>query len=375
VKPRVLQLVGSFHNGGSERQAIELTRLLKDEGSVDVSIAVLNNEGSLRAEVERLDLGEIPEFPLTSFFRPSFVRQTRALADHLRREKIDVIHTHDFYTNVIGMAAAASAGTFARVASKRETEGVRTKGQDRVERLAFGGSSKIVVNSAAVHEHLTSRGLKESRLELIHNGVDVVAFDAAKSRADKVRREFDLPEDAKLVTVVANLRHDVKNIPMFLRAADRVSQRISDTRFVVAGEGEMKVDMEAMAVEMGIEQFVYFVGRCDDVPALLAASSVCVLPSKAEGFSNSVLEYMAAGKPVVVTDVGGAAEAVVEGETGYLVASNDDEAMAERLVGLLRDDEKAAKFGAAARERAGAAFSTERQLEKTLDLYKRLLAD
>lgn len=375
MKPRVLQLIGSFHNGGSERQAVNLTRLLKDDATVDVSVAVLNNEGSLRLEVEQLDLGEIPEFPLTSFFRPSFVRQTRALAEHLREEKIDIIHTHDFYTNVIGMAAAASAGTFARVASKRETEGVRTKGQERVERIAFGASSKIVVNSAAVHEHLVDRGLKEDRLELIHNGVDVAPFDAARQRAGEVRHILDLPEDRKLVTVVANLRHDVKNIPMFLRAVDRVTEEISDARFVIAGEGERKVDIEAMAVQLGIEQFTYFVGRCDDVPGLLAASSVCVLPSRAEGFSNSVLEYMAAGKPVVVTDVGGASEAVIHEETGYLVASDDDGSMAERLMELLKDDDKAAKFGAAARKRVGAEFSTERQLEKTLDLYKRLLAD
>jgi glycosyltransferase involved in cell wall biosynthesis len=375
VKPRVLQLIGSFHNGGSERQAVGLTRLLKEDASVAVSVAVLNNEGSLRPEIDELDLGEIPEFPLTSFFRPSFVRQTRSLAEHLRREKIDLIHTHDFYTNVIGMAAAATAGTFARVASKRETEGVRTKGQDRVERLAFGASSKIVVNSAAVQEHLIQRGVKDSRLELIHNGVDVGVFEVAASRSDEVRRELDLPEDTKLVTVVANLRHDVKNIPMFLRAADRASQRVSNATFVIAGEGERKVDLEAMAVQLGIEQFVYFVGRCDDVPGLLAASSVCVLPSKAEGFSNSVLEYMAAGKPVVVTAVGGAAEAVVEDETGHLVDSDDDEAMAERIIELLRDRDKATQFGAAARERVRAEFSTDRQLRQTLDLYKRLLAD
>jgi len=375
VKPRVLQLIGSFHSGGSEKQAVALTRLLKKDATVDVSVAVLNNEGSLKAEVAELDLGEIPEFPLTSFFRPSFVRQTRALAAHLRENKIDVIHTHDFYTNVIGMAAAATAGIFARVASKRETEGVRTKGQDRVERLAFAAASKIVVNSAAVHEHLVQRGVKDSRLELIHNGVDVGVFDAAASRSDQIRRELDLPEETRLVTVVANLRHDVKNIPMFLRAADRVSQHISDVTFVVAGEGERKVDLEAMAVQLGIERFVYFVGRCDDVPALLAASTVCVLPSKAEGFSNSVLEYMAAGKPVVITDVGGAAEAVVEDVTGHLVASDDDEAMAERLIALLHDEEAAARFGAAARERVAAEFSTDRQLQKTLDLYERLLAD
>ena len=375
MRPRVLQLIGSFNNGGSERQAVSLTRLLKEEGSVDVSVAVLNNEGSLRSEVEQLDLGDIPEFPLTSFFRPSFVRQTRTLADHLRENKIDVLHTHDFYTNVIGMAAAASAGTFARIASKRETEGMRTKGQDRVERLAFGASSKIIVNSAAVQAHLVERGLKESRLEIIHNGVDVAAFDMARSRTGDVRRQLDLPEDTKLVTVVANLRHDVKNIPMFLRAAERIIEDGFEPTFVIAGEGEMKADLEAMAAELGIERYTYFVGRCDNVPALLASSSVCVLPSRAEGFSNSVLEYMAAGKPVVVTDVGGAAEVVIEGETGYLVEPDDDEAMAERIAELLRDDDKAAAFGEKARERVATDFSTKRQLEKTLDLYKRLLAN
>jgi len=137
----------------------------------------------------------------------------------------------------------------------------------------------------------------------------------------------------------------------------------------------MKADLEAMAAELDIERYTYFVGRCDDVPALLAASSVCVLPSRAEGFSNAVLEYMAAGKPVVVTHVGGAAEVVVEGETGYLVDPDDDEAMAARIIELLRDDEKAAAFGAAARVRAAAEFSRARQMEKTLDLYRRLLAD
>ena len=375
MRPRVLQLIGSFHNGGSERQAVSLTRLLKEDASVDVSVAVLKNEGSLRREIDELDLGDIPQFPLTSFFRPSFLRQTRALAEYLRSNKIGVIHTHDFYTNVIGMAAAASAGTFARIASKRETEGVRTKGQDRVERLAFGAASKIVVNSAAVQAHLSKRGLKESRLELIHNGVDVAAFDAARSRANEVRRMLDLPEDRKLVTAVANLRHDVKNIPMFLRAVDRVTEEVSNARFVIAGEGEKKVDLEAMAVQLGIEQFTYFVGRCDDVPGLLAASSVCVLPSKAEGFSNSVLEYMAAGKPVVVTDVGGASEVVVENENGYLVPSDDDKKMAERIIELLKDEDKATSFGAAARERVASDFSTDRQLEKTLDLYHRLLED
>src|SRR5262249_50330164 len=151
-------------------------------------------------------------------------------------------------------------------------------------------------------------------------------------------KQYDLPEGARLVTLVANLRHPVKNVPMFLRAAERVLEKYDDVRFVIAGEGEMQADLEATAAQLGIEEFTYFIGRCDDVPALLAASYACVLTSTAEGFSNSILEYMAAGKPVVATDVGGAAEVVVDGETGYLVESNDSETMATRLMELLGDE-------------------------------------
>jgi glycosyltransferase involved in cell wall biosynthesis len=251
---------------------------------------------------------------------------------------------------------------------------MRTKNQDRVERLAFGAATKIVVNSQAVADHMVARGVKNSRLELIYNGVGVARFDAAATRAHAVRRAYDIPEGTRLVTLVANLRHSVKNVPMFLRVADRLTQKLDDVRFVIAGEGEMKSDLEAMAAQLGIEAYVYFTGRCDDIPALLAASSACVLTSMAEGFSNSILEYMAAGKPVVATNVGGASEAIVDGETGSVVMSNDDEEMAERLNELLNDKALAAKLGTAGRQRVIENFSIERQLTKTVELYNRLIA-
>ena len=134
---------------------------------------------------------------------------------------------------------------------------------------------------------------------------------------------------------------------MFLRVAKRVSVIIPDTHFVVAGEGELQAEFSNTATEMGIGDIFHFIGRCDNVPALLSASYACVLTSTAEGFSNSVLEYMAAGKPVVATNVGGAAEAIIEGETGYLVPSDDDAAMAERLIELLNDEATATRYGEA----------------------------
>jgi glycosyltransferase involved in cell wall biosynthesis len=143
--------------------------------------------------------------------------------------------------------------------------------------------------------------------------------------------------------------------------------------FVIAGEGELEGELRKEAADLNISENVHFTGRCTDVPSLLNESYACVLTSAAEGFSNSILEYMAAGRPVVATDVGGAGEAIIEGETGHLVPADDDEAMADKLSGLLADPEKAARFGTAGRRRVEENFSEQVQLAKTTELYERLL--
>lgn len=364
MKKRILQLTGSFHNGGSERQAAALAAGLKHEGKYDVILAALNRKGVLLAEVEAAGF-EVPEFPLASFFDANFFRQLRRCVKYLRDERIDLIHTHDFYTNVFGMAAATLAGTRARVASKRETGGMRTGGQLFVEKIAFRKSHKIVANSEAVRDSLVSNGLPLGKIEVIYNGVDL---DRYASAADPT-----LQSRPRRITLVANLRHEVKNVPMFLNTAGIVARDHPDVRFVIAGEGELRPGLETLASELGVEESVEFLGRCDDVPALLADSYACVLTSMAEGFSNSIVEYMAAAKPVVATRVGGAAEAVVQGESGYLVESGDAEAMAAALIDLLNDPAKASRFGKAGREAVEEKFSREAQLDATSALYDSLL--
>ena len=376
MKKRVLQFIGSFHQGGSERQAVALTRLLQNEGSFDVFAATLNKQGVLRAEIDRIGLPEIPEFPLTSFHNPNFVGQVRRCAKYLRENKIDLVHTHDFYTNVFGMAAATLAGVSVRVASKRETGGMRSGAQKLVEKIAFGRAKAIVANSNAVRNPLIGRGIGADKIHVIYNSIDLARFTTAPE-ASRLQTVGDvglsIGENARLITLVANLRHSVKNVPMLLRAAKRVTEHDENAHFVIAGEGELRHELEGLAVRLGVARNVHFIGRCDDVPSLLAASYASVLTSSAEGFSNSVLEYMAAGKPVVATNVGGAAEAVADGESGYLVASDDDAAMAERLVELLNDPGKAAAFGAAGKRAVAEKFSEEIQLRKTIELYNSCL--
>ncbi|MCC6824642.1 MAG: glycosyltransferase [Acidobacteria bacterium] len=371
MKIRVLQLIGSFHQGGSERQAVALTRALAEDGRIEVRIAALNKEGILLKDIESLDLDDVPEFRLTSFYNLNFIRQVRALSRYLRANGINVIHSHDFYSNILGMAAGKLARLKGRIASKRETGGMRTRAQEFVEGVAFGRANAIVANSAAVREHLIKRGVKSEKISVIYNGLDLGRFAQANDRQQTLAG-LGLP-DKKLVVAVANLRHSVKNIPMLLRAAARIKGTLPDVHFVVAGEGGLKDELAAMAASLCIGDRVHFIGRCTDVPALLDAAYACVLTSTAEGFSNSILEYMAAGKPVIATDVGGAAEAVINDETGYLVASDDDPALADKLLDLICDEAKASRFGAAGRRIIEEKFSTERQLSDTAALYESLV--
>src|SRR6185295_1108079 len=131
----------------------------------------------------------------------------------------------------------------------------------------------------------------------------------------------------------------------FLRAAARAYQAYPQSRFILAGEGELTSAMREMAGQLGIADQTYFIGRTERVAELLAISDVCVLSSLAEGFSDSILEYMAAARPAVVTDVGGAREAITDGESGYLVPAGDDQVMAERIIRLLSDNERAQAMG------------------------------
>ena len=368
-------MIGSFHQGGSERQAIELTRMLHEHGEFDLYAATLNNEGVLKQDIEAIGLPPIPEFRLASFYDTNFVRQVHRCSKFMWDNNIDVVHTHDFYTNVFGMAAARLAGVRARIASKRETGGMRSSPQAFVEKLAFRQASAIVANSGAVQAYLTSLGVNPAKIKVIYNGIDTARFQQNGNPAYQAFDSPVLPNDGsvRVVTLVANLRHDVKNVPMLIRAAKRVIDQIPETHFVIAGEGELELGLRALADRLDVSSNVHFLGRCTDVPALVASSNICVLTSSAEGFSNSILEYMAAGKPVVVTDVGGAREAVSHGESGYIVASDDDASMADRLVELLRDEARMVKFGIAGKQIISTRFSAQNQLNSTVKLYKSLI--
>ena len=375
MRPRVLHLIDSFESGGTERQAIQLVRLLHESGQCEVRLGCLQNKGLLRWQADRLGLGNIAEYPLTSFYDLNFARQVQRLRNYLTEQEINVIHSHCFYTNIFGMTSAALAQTAARITCKGETD-FRTAPQKHAERFAFRLCHRVVANSEAVRARLISDGIHARKIVRHYNGLDMarVTVNGGANRG-QLLSEFGLSATParKFVTIVANLQHPVKDYPMFLRAAARVRKEVAEAAFIIAGEGDLMPQMRAMATGLEIQNDVFFIGRCDRIAELLFISDVCALSSKAEGFSNSILEYMAAARPVVATDVGGAREAIIPGEAGYIVPAGDDEQMARRLIELLRNPEGARAMGEQGKRRVLDQFSTSRQLSNTLGLYSELL--
>ncbi|HEX5890304.1 MAG TPA: glycosyltransferase [Pyrinomonadaceae bacterium] len=372
-KPSVLQIVHGFIEGGSERQMIQMVTLLHESGDYRVHVASLSTGGVLRPLIESLDV-PIIDFPLTSFYDANMLRQTRRFISYLKEHSVEIVHSHDFYSNIFGMTGASLARTRGRVASKRETTGTRTTAQRIVERNAFKLAHAVVANATAVKDQLIAEGVRKDKIAVIYNGIDLTRFDQNSTREEaQARLSLENIRGRPVITMVANFEYRVKDHPMLLRTAQRVTREVPEAIFVIAGEGELRAETEQLAADLGVKDWCLFTGRCASVPDLLAASDICLLTSQAEGFSNSILEYMAAGRAVVATNVGGASEAIVEGETGHLVNSGDDATMAARIIELLRNPERRTEMGVSGRRVVEERFSLQSRLSNTSALYQRML--
>jgi glycosyltransferase involved in cell wall biosynthesis len=359
--------------GGAESQALQLARLLSEGGRYEPHIACLEKRGVLLPIAEKLGLPEIEEFSLRSFHDVNAARQLVRFSCFLRRRRIDILHTEGFYTNVFGLLGAALAGTAVRIGFRGETTGWRSSRQNQMERIAFWTATMVHANSLAVKRQLVDEGVPEKRIKVIYNGLDLARVTTNPGdRPEDIRAKFGFRQQ-HLVTIIANMHHPVKDHETFLRSAREVFLRLSDVAFAIAGEGRLQPGLEALASELGIGAVTHFLGSCDNIADLLSVSSVCVLSSKAEGFSNSILEYMAAGRPVVATDAGGAREAILDGETGYIVRIGDHASMASRIVDLLCSPELCSQMGLRARQRVIERFSSDAQLANTERLYDQLL--
>jgi L-malate glycosyltransferase len=369
---KVFFLLDSLNVGGTETQAVELALRLDPE-RYDVTLGCLRVRGPLLQKLTGSNVSLREFFPQGGFDSPGGIYQMFRLAFFLRKSGFQIVHSHDLYANMLGIPAAVLARTPVIISSRRDLGHLEWyQGKRRVWLRRLQSFSAIVLaNAEAIRESLVAEdGFAPEKVRVIYNGIDVDRF----ATASRDRNWLVLgAEQEKWIVLVGNMHSDVKGHPWLIEAAVAIAREFPQVRFLLAGDGVQRANFERQVADRGLQANFSFLGRREDVPQILACGDIAVLPSKAEGLPNAVLEYLAAGLPTVASRVGGNSEIVQDGITGLLVPPEDSSALAEALLRLLRDPNAAASMGTRAREFVSANFSFKRMIENTDQLYSELL--
>jgi glycosyltransferase involved in cell wall biosynthesis len=357
----VLQLSSSSGPGGAEAVVASLASGL--DRARYRSVVCLFRDGWLRDRCERLGV-ETHVVPMRGMLDLGWLRRFTRL---LRDRRVAVIHAHEFGANTYGTLAGRLAG----VPAVATVHGRSYYADCRRRRLAYRvvscAAAMVAVSEDVKRFVVEATGVPAGRVRVVLNGVAAATPVPEETRA-RLRAELGIRDGERVVTVVGSL-YPVKGHRYLLEAVPRVLESFPSTVFLIAGRGGCEGDLREQARGLGIETRVRFLGLRGDVPVLLAASDVFVLPSLSEGLSIAILEAMAAGRPVVATRVGGNPELVLHGQTGVLVPPADPPALASAMVGVLTDPEASRRLGEEGRRLVTDRFGIDAMVKQYEAIY------
>jgi glycosyltransferase involved in cell wall biosynthesis len=361
----VLIVTDEMELGGSQRQITELALGLQARGDA-VSVRYFRNESFLVGQLREGGV-DVARMPKSGRIDAGFVLR---LARCIREGGFELVHAFSFTAELWSAIALTLLPRAARpvlVTSIRGTYEWYTPLQWRLKRWTTRRSAAVVANATAAADHAFVRmGLPQDRLAIVRNGIGRPADrEAARIRH---RQALGVGEDTPLALFVGRLV-DHKNLPMLVRAAGRLAAGGSALRFVLVGDGPLAGETRRAIADAGLDTRVTLTGERDDAAELMCAADMLVLPSWREGLPNVVIEAMQAGCAVVATRAGGIPELVRDGETGLLVAVDDDAALAAALARLEHDPALRARLAAAARTRATQDYGVDAMVAAMRAVY------
>ncbi len=369
----VMFVINYLGIGGAEQQLLELVRGM-DKAHFKPVVVSLYSGGPLETEVK-----EVPNAELISLNRRGKYDFSILfpLSRMLRRKKVDIIQPFLTPATFFGLLAALIARTPVKIVTERcglrKNTSLGNNFYRRAEDFLTRSASLVVPNSESGKSYLLARGIDPSRIRVIHNGINLSRLAPDPVRVCQIKADMQLPPGGKVVGIVARL-HPAKGHATFLKAAHLVSQVMPQARFAIVGDGPSRSDLENLTQELGITSKVTFFGNQRDIGSFLSAFDVaCLCSTDLEGCSNSILEAMALGKPVVATDVGGNGEIVQPDETGFLVPCQDSQALFNAVIRCLNRPDWAQAIGRRAQEIIFAQFSQDRMVQEYQSLYEEAL--
>ena len=358
---RICYVIPSLELGGTERQLCNLVKGLAEDHKIDV--VCTRRQGPLAEDMAALG-AEIHTLDGWGGWDPRSRFRLRAL---FKRLQPDIVHTFLFGFDLPANQAARSAGVPVVISSRRQLATWKKARHLHIQRRANTMVNCIVANSRAVAEFACKQeGANIALFRVIYNGIEADAFVAVNSQT-ATRKALGVPENKRVVGMVANFS-PVKDHALFLAMAQCVASRRDDVHFLLCGQGPLRDGIAEAIDAAGLAERFTVTDAKSNIADIYNALDISVLCSKVEGFPNSLMEAMAAGKPVVGAAVGGIRELIHNKFTGLMVADRNPETFAEAVEGLLDDPDEAAAMG----ERAAAYVRAEFSVEKMASAYRSL---
>lgn len=373
--------------GGAERHLATVLPLLAARGW-SIQVFTLVNKGVLAAGLEEkgvpvhcllssLQLSLIQKLPFGLHRIVRFLFPVLALAKILRKEQPAILHFFLPEAYVVGMFGAFLARFKGpKLMSRRSMNNYQKRRPEIAwfEKMLHPKVTAVIANSTAVFSQLQlEEHIPVSRLRLIYNGIDLTSFNENRSSHES-RKVLGIPNGALVMTMVANLI-PYKGHKDLLHALHQIKDKLPQKWYLmcIGRDDGIGNSLKKTAEDLNISQHILWLESRNDVPDLLVLSDIGILCSHEEGFSNAILEGMAAGLPMVVTDVGGNKEAVIDGETGYVVKAGNPQALSQAILRLVEDPQKLKRFGQAGNLRVKKCFSLEACVDAYVKLYEECL--
>ena len=361
--------------GGIQTQLIDYAAMLQDTGRYRVVVCCLRQRTPFGQDAEARGLDIV--YLHRGKFDP---RQLFDIIRIIRRRKIQIVHTHLFADGMLGRLAAMLChvpcivmhdhiGTMVLERKPPVLRWIYILIEDFLSRFTH---RFIAVSQPLKEYRVKQRGVAPQRVAVIHTGIDIRGFQPELVDVASVRQELGLGPSEVLVGTVGRL-FNAKGHRYLIQAAAELRQQFADVRFVIVGEGSLRGELEEQARLAGVGDALLFAGFRQDIPRLLAAMDIYVLPSLWEGLPVSLLEAMAMGRPVIATRVGGIPELVVDGQSGILIPPADLPALVRALDGLLRDGARRETLGRNARQRVQESFSVQAAVDRIEAVYAEVL--
>ncbi len=367
-KINLLYIINSLTLGGAEKQVVTLLNHL-DKERYHVVVCCIRSGGPLEDEIRDENVEVIYLRMRLRYFFIAIYKLVRLM----KKKNIQIVHTHLYTSSFWGRIAAWIAGVPIVIATEHG-RGLWKKGRHLMfERIANRYTDMRIAVSEDVRQiRINREHTHPEKVMTIRNAINPDDFMVSDSVRQGKRKELGIKDDELIVGTVARLDPD-KGLHYLLEAAAHVAEAINDARFILVGDGELKQYLENYALKLGIADKVIFTGSRTDIAEFLSIMDVFVNSSIREGIPVSLLEAMAAEKPVVATKVGGIPEVINDESVGILVPSENVMELTGAIIALLNNKALRVRMGLKARERIQSHFSANMQARQIMGIYEDLL--